>query len=216
MHPGLMHAVRSRSLKEEDRAATLDATICGETVLLLLVADGHSGYEVAQLCAESGLHRLVKEVADAQPDEGSDAAAEAGSRGASGPALRAALSRTFAWLHDKSVALSNTAGATLTIVAWNEARSELTVANVGDSAAILVEVPSDASPAPRSAPHARISFARHLGSLHLGATVSAPARTGLTARCARPLLLPYSAPSPARALNHAARPCTRPKWRRGF
>ena len=169
MHPGLMHAVRSRSLKEEDRAATLNATICGETVLLLLVADGHSGYEVAQLCAESGLHRLVKEVADAQPDEGSDAAADAGSRGASGPALRAALSRTFAWLHDKSVSLSSTAGATLTIVAWNEARSELTVANAGDSAAILVEVPSDASPASRSVPppHARTSSARHLGCLHL-------------------------------------------------
>ena len=36
------------SLKDEDRACTAVADVCGEEVELLLVADGHGGPEVSQ------------------------------------------------------------------------------------------------------------------------------------------------------------------------
>jgi serine/threonine protein phosphatase PrpC len=120
-----MHSTRSRSLKDEDRACSLVVDICGESVQLLLVADGHGGKEVAELCAEVALEYLVEEAT--------------ASGNASAASLSAASARTYERLHAAAVARSKTAGATLTIAAWNAARGELTIANAGDSAALLVE-----------------------------------------------------------------------------
>ena len=108
-------ATSSRTLKDEDAADTLVAHICGEMVKLLLVADGHGGPAVAQLCATVGLRYLVAE-AMALGD-------------ASAASLHAASLRTFEHLHERAVVLSKTAGATLTIAVWNESRAELTVAH---------------------------------------------------------------------------------------
>ena len=41
-------ALSNLSLKDEDRACTAVADVCGEEVELLLVADGHGGPEVSQ------------------------------------------------------------------------------------------------------------------------------------------------------------------------
>ena len=121
-------ATSTRPLKDEDTACTLESHICGEMVKLLLVADGHGGPAVAQLCATVGLQYLV------------DAATALGD--ASEASVHAASVRTFEHLHERAVQLSQTAGATLTIAVWNESRGELTVAHAGDSAAILVEAAS--------------------------------------------------------------------------
>ena len=142
--------------------------ICGETVQLLLVADGHGGEEVAELCAQHAFDYLVKEATDT--GDGSAAS------------LEKALIGTFERLHTSARALSQEAGtqgvenvaspfwhgpassphgskgraapthsrfripgatypagATLTIAAWNASRGEVTIANVGDSAGLLVE-----------------------------------------------------------------------------
>lgn len=118
-------ATRSRTLKDEDRACAHAHDVCGEAVLFLLVADGHGGHQAAGVCAELALPYLVREASDLGD--------------ASGASLREALARTFEWLHAHTVReVSKTAGATLTIVAWNAARGELTCANAGDSAALLV------------------------------------------------------------------------------
>ena len=121
-------ATSMRPLKDEDTASTLECHICGEIVKLLLVADGHGGAAVAQLCATVGLQYLVDE-ATALGD-------------ASEASVHAASVRTFEHLHERALQLSNTAGATLTIAVWNVSRGELTVAHAGDSAAILVEATS--------------------------------------------------------------------------
>ena len=43
-------------------------------------------------------------------------------------------------------------GTTLTVVAWNRARAELTVAHAGDSVALLVEAAGQARPLPSLSP----------------------------------------------------------------
>lgn len=121
-------ATSVRTLKDEDAANTLVAHICGELVRLLLVADGHGGPAVAQLCATVALRYLVEE-ATALGD-------------ASAASVHAASVRTFEHMHERAVLLSKTAGATLTIAVWNVSRGELTVAHAGDSSAILVEAAS--------------------------------------------------------------------------
>lgn len=121
-------ATSVRTLKDEDAANILVAHICGELVRLLLVADGHGGPAVAQLCATVALRYLVEE-ATALGD-------------ASAASVHAASVRTFEHMHERAVLLSKTAGATLTIAVWNVSRGELTVAHAGDSSAILVEAAS--------------------------------------------------------------------------
>ena len=42
-------SISNLSLKDEDRACTAVANVCGEAIELLLVADGHGGPEVTKL-----------------------------------------------------------------------------------------------------------------------------------------------------------------------
>lgn len=112
-----------RVLKHEDRSASLEAIVGDEPFLLLLCADGHGGAEAAELCHSAVLSYVV-EFAAADP---------------SAESLREACMRAFARIQADVLSVSRTAGATLTVVAINQARAELTVAHVGDSSALLVE-----------------------------------------------------------------------------
>lgn len=112
-----------RRMKGEDRTDKRRTTIGGEQVLLLMVADGHGGAAAAEVCQEVALSYVVAEA-------GGDASAES---------LRSACASAFLATHSDCLAATGTAGATLTIVVVNETRAELTVANAGDSAALLVE-----------------------------------------------------------------------------
>ena len=89
-------ATCSNPLKGEDRACSAMVDICGETVQLLLVADGHGGEEVAELCAQHAFDYLVKE-ATATGD-------------GSAASLEAALARTFEHLHTSAIAKYESAG----------------------------------------------------------------------------------------------------------
>ena len=89
-------ATCSNPLKGEDRACSAMVDICGETVQLLLVADGHGGEEVAELCAQHAFDYLVKE-ATATGD-------------GSAASLEKALIGTFERLHTSAHALSQEAG----------------------------------------------------------------------------------------------------------
>lgn len=91
-----MHATYSNSLKDQDRARSALADISGETVQLLMVADGHGGEQVAELCAEHAFTYLIRE-ANAAGD-------------GSASSLEGALTRTFEQLHTSAVAFSKTAG----------------------------------------------------------------------------------------------------------
>ena len=89
-------ATCSNSLKGEDRARSTVADICGETIEFFMVADGHGGAEVADLCAEHAFTYLVKE-ATATGD-------------GSAASLEAALARTFEHLHTSAIAKYESAG----------------------------------------------------------------------------------------------------------
>ena len=89
-------ATCSNNLKGEDRARSAVADICGETVELFMVADGHGGAEVADLCAEHAFTYLVRE-ATATGD-------------GSAASLEAALARTFEHLHTSAIAKYESAG----------------------------------------------------------------------------------------------------------
>ena len=45
-------SISNLSLKDEDRACTAVADVCGEAIELLLVADGHGGPEVTNTVSE--------------------------------------------------------------------------------------------------------------------------------------------------------------------
>ena len=96
MHSPSDAATCSNNLKGEDRARSAVADICGETVELFMVADGHGGAEVADLCAEHAFTYLVKE-ATATGD-------------GSAASLEKALIGTFERLHTSARALSQEAG----------------------------------------------------------------------------------------------------------
>ena len=89
----------------------------------MLVADGHGGAEAAQMCRASVCAAVVA-LAAGDPSKES---------------LQGACSHAIMKVHDEVVATTQTAGSTLTIVVINLVRSELTLAHVGDSAAMLVE-----------------------------------------------------------------------------
>ena len=115
-----------------------------------LGSSNHSAFyiQVAQLCFEAALPLVEKEAA-----AGGDASAAS---------LQLGCTRAFERLHASAAAVSDRAGVphaiqprfaslhthpsyvcvsgtTLTVVAWNRARAELTVAHAGDSVALLVE-----------------------------------------------------------------------------
>ena len=116
-----------RVLKGEDRIGWLRVELGSEEVLLLLAADGHGGKVAAELCYEAALRYIVDEC------KGDPSSAS----------LQGAFTRAFTRLDADVRAVTGTAGSTLTVVAVNESRGELTVANAGDSSAVLVEAASE-------------------------------------------------------------------------
>jgi serine/threonine protein phosphatase PrpC len=111
-------------LKGEDCHAFRCVDVGGEQLHLGMVADGHGGKECSRLCKKLVLDRLV-------------AALEGGAP--SGSALQAAGGAAFLAAHEQMLAdTSSTAGSTLTVVALNASRAELTVLHAGDSVARLV------------------------------------------------------------------------------
>lgn len=116
-----------RDLKGEDVTVTRRTMIGGDAVEFLLVCDGHGGATASHLCRAHMLERMI---------------AEAESDGSSASLERAARS-SIENVHRDVVATGSTAGTTVTVVAINVSRAELTVAHVGDSAALLVEAESE-------------------------------------------------------------------------
>ena len=115
--------VASRNLKWEDTNSSWQGEIGGEQVRLLLVADGHGGKVVAQMCAEHVLG-YIRQTAD---------------KDACGASLRNACYEAFRKIDaDVCARRDINSGSTLTVVCLNVSRAELTVANVGDSAVYLV------------------------------------------------------------------------------
>ena len=88
-----------------------------------MVADGHGGVDSASHCHEHALTYAIR----------------AAGLDASSSSLRAACVAAFERLHREVRAMRDcTSGSTLTIVALNSARSELTAANIGDTLAYVV------------------------------------------------------------------------------
>ena len=96
-------------------------TIGGEEVHLGMVADGHGGSAAAELCKKHLLQWIVDRATNGSGSELSRAAREA-----------------FASAHAKACAECGTAGTTITVVAINTSRGEVTTMNCGDSNSILV------------------------------------------------------------------------------
>mmetsp|Transcript_47181 Transcript_47181/g.93977 ORF Transcript_47181/g.93977 Transcript_47181/m.93977 type:complete len:343 (-) Transcript_47181:178-1206(-) len=111
-----------RSLKGEDHIGSEIVKIGTDFIQFLHVADGHGGDEVAELCHAKVIAYTVAEAGDDPSSE----------------SLTRAFERSFDRLQTEVLMLATTAGTTLTVAAVNQTRSELTVANVGDSAALLV------------------------------------------------------------------------------
>lgn len=116
-----------RDLKGEDATLTTRAFIGGDPVDFLLVADGHGGKTASLLARANVLEWMIGRAGD----DGSSASLERAARFAIESA------------HREVVATGTTAGSTLTVVAINVAKSSITVANLGDSAALLVEAESE-------------------------------------------------------------------------
>ena len=114
------HALR---VKGEDGLRVERLVIGGDVVLCAAIADGHGGPEAASFVVIHLLELLVEESCG----------------DSSGSALAQAMERTFARLHALMHADErHTAGTTVTVCLINETRGELTMGNVGDSAAFLV------------------------------------------------------------------------------
>jgi serine/threonine protein phosphatase PrpC len=114
------HALR---VKGEDGLRVERLVIGGDVVLCAAIADGHGGPEAASFVLKHLLELLVEESCG----------------DSSGSALAQAIERTFVRLHTLLHADErHTAGTTVTVCLINETRGELTMGNVGDSAAFLV------------------------------------------------------------------------------
>ena len=114
------HALR---VKGEDGLRVERLVIGGDVVLCAAIADGHGGPEAALFVLKHLLELLAEESCG----------------DSSGSALAQAIERTFVRLHTLLHADErHTAGTTVTVCLINETRGELTMGNVGDSAAFLV------------------------------------------------------------------------------
>ena len=114
------HALR---VKGEDGLRVERLVIGGDVVLCAAIADGHGGPEAASFVLKHLLELLAEESCG----------------DSSGSALAQAIERTFVRLHALLHADErHTAGTTVTVCLINETRGELTMGNVGDSAAFLV------------------------------------------------------------------------------
>ena len=112
------------ALKGEDCKASWSGKVGDDQMHLLLVADGHGGVDAAWHCASTVLDRVRKEAGD-DPSAAS---------------LRSACHSAFVHAHKEVLAMSHlTAGCTLSIACINLTRNEVTTANVGDSAILLVQ-----------------------------------------------------------------------------
>ena len=130
------HALR---VKGEDGLRVERLVIGGDVVLCAAIADGHGGPEAASFVVMHLLELLVEESCG----------------DSSGSALAQAMERTFARLHALLHADErHTAGTTVTVCLINETRGELTMGNVGDSAAFLVlsNPANSATPKPTGIP----------------------------------------------------------------
>ncbi|EOD26851.1 hypothetical protein EMIHUDRAFT_468946 [Emiliania huxleyi CCMP1516] len=120
-------AEAQRDLKGEDCFDSRRLVWGGEEVVVMLVADGHGGGEASRHCRD---HLLDCYLASAAGDP-------------SAPSLLRAGVAACERMHEEVVGMT-TAGSTITIVALNLARLELSVCNLGDSEAWLV--PRSGSP----------------------------------------------------------------------
>ena len=105
-----------RSLKGEDCYGSRRVALGGDEVVLAMVADGHGGSAASKHCEQCLLDYFL-------------AAADGDACASS---LRGACEACLARAHSELIEVT-TAGSTVTLVALNLTRGELTVANVGDS-----------------------------------------------------------------------------------
>jgi len=110
-----------RSLKGEDCYGSRRVTLGGEEVVIAMVADGHGGSAASKYCEQRMLDYFL-------------AAADGDACALS---LRSSSEACLARAHSELIEIT-TAGSTVTLVALNLTRGELTVANVGDSEGWLV------------------------------------------------------------------------------
>lgn len=122
----LAHGSHQRSRKGEDRLRTLDTVIGGESITLILVADGHGG----TLAVEHVAAHLLDRVLDAADD-------------GSGDSMERAVTCAFRAINEEIRRLDTTSGATVMVCCINYARCELGVWNVGDTLGLLVEEHSE-------------------------------------------------------------------------
>ena len=147
-------------LKGEDAYSSWSGTVGGESVHLVLVADGHGGDEIALQCRQSVLPSIV-EAAGSDPSDAS---------------WRRACKEAFRQAHAAACASGVTSGSTLTVCCVNLSRREVTCANVGDSSAYLVPYELLEAPPAKHASSSRsrgISWSNSSGTS--SATSSAPA-----------------------------------------
>ena len=109
------------SVKGEDRHMTLSTTIGGDSLLLIMVADGHGGYQGAQHTAARLLPYIAMHAQDGSAESLHDA-------------VRAGLKV----IHSE-IRAAGTAGSTVCVCALNATRHEVTAWNLGDSLAIFIE-----------------------------------------------------------------------------
>ena len=108
------------SVKGEDRFSMRHVHVGGEDLYFTMLADGHTGVEAAQQ-ASQGIEDIATAVTSG-----------------SAKALDEVVSRYFSTVHERICSLGTAAGSTLTIACVNAMRSELSLWNVGDSLALLV------------------------------------------------------------------------------
>ena len=120
--PGTLSGASSKELKGEDTFAFVDRQVGPDRVTFGLLADGHGGREAAAHCEKYTIERIAQGAADGSAAE-----------------LNKSAIAAFQQLFDevRSIPKCN-AGSTLTVVALNMSRRELSTWNVGDSLGLLV------------------------------------------------------------------------------